>query len=87
MEFSLIRCFHDKIVSYSFTHSEAFVVKTSDMLIFFPLKNNSVTIGIYVLLNTISAIISRKTINTFLCQVIVLFVIFHKHHQFFVNIR
>ena len=66
MEFSFVRCFHDKIVSHSFTHFEAFVVKTSDMLSFFPLKNNSVTIGIYVLLNTISAIISQKTINTFL---------------------
>ena len=56
------------IYSYSFRHFEIINcdIKTSKMLIFLPLKNNSVTIGLHFLLASISAIISSNTINTFL---------------------
>ena len=36
------------------------------MLSFLPLKNNSVTLGLNVLLDSISAIMSSNTINTLL---------------------
>ena len=41
-------------------------VKTSEMLSFLPLKNNSVTTGLNVLLAFISAIILSNTVNSFL---------------------
>ena len=41
-------------------------IKTSEMLSFLPLKNNSVTIGPNFSVDSISAIISSNTINTFL---------------------
>ena len=40
------------------------VIKRSETLSFIPLINSSVTIGLSLLLLTISAIISSKTINT-----------------------
>ena len=41
-------------------------IKTSEILTFLPLKNNSVTIGPNFSVDSISAIISSNTINTFL---------------------
>ena len=41
-------------------------VKTSETLSFLSLKNNSVTIGLNFLLDSISTIISSNTINTLL---------------------
>ena len=38
---------------------------------FLPLKNNSVTLGLNILLDSIYAIISSNTINTLLCWTIV----------------
>ena len=41
-------------------------IKTSEILSFLPLKNNSVTIGLHFLLDSIFAIISSNTINSLL---------------------
>ena len=74
------------IESFSFRHFERDCeMKTSEMLSFLPLKNNSVTIDLNCLLDSISAIISSNTINTlsFLSDYSLLN--FQKHHQLFVN--
>ena len=45
---------------------------------FLPLKNNSLTLGLNILLDSIYDITSSNTINTLLCWI-------DKHYQLFVN--
>ena len=61
---------------------QVYDVKRSEMLSFLPLKNNSVTIGLNFLLDSISAIISSNTINTLSDYSLPNF---YKHHHLFVN--
>ena len=63
------------------------VIKKSQILIFLPLKTNSVTIGLNFLLYYISAIISSNTINILLFFLGLYFLNFHKRHNFFFNIQ
>ena len=73
-------------MSYSSEHFKIRLwYKTSKMLRFLPLKNNSVTVGLNFLLDSISAIILSKTIDAFLFLLDHSLLNFHRHHQLFVN--